>query len=114
MIVFPSPPFGDHYSPKKLFKKLRALSGKVIALVVVKALLLYELLTTNDTPLAAKTAIIMVLGYLISPIDGFPDFLVGGYGDDVALMTGLIKSLESLITEEMRQRAESKASSFGG
>lgn len=109
---FRTPEFGEHYSADKLFDKLKKLSGRVLGLVLVKAFLLYGLLKTHDTPFPVKAAIIAALGYLICPIDAVPDVLPGGLVDDVALMAGLIASLDFLISDEIRRDAEKRAVIF--
>ena len=114
MNIFRTPDYEQNYSPGKLFEKLRSLPGKVVALVVIKAVILYELLKKRDTPYGVKIAIIGVLGYLISPVDAIPDFLPGGFTDDIALMAGLVASLDYLINAELRNKAEAKASDLSG
>ena len=113
MNIFPTPDYGDNYSSGKLFDKLKKLPGRVIGLVLVKAFLLFGLLKKHDTPLPVKAAIVAVLGYLICPLDAVPDILGPyGYADDIALMAGLIASIDFLITSDMKRDAEARAASF--
>lgn len=116
MKIFTPPDYGHEYSAKKLFEKLKRLPGRVLSVVALKALLLYELLKEDATPVAVKAVIIATLGYLIMPLDAIPDPLPGGLGftDDLALMTGLLASLNYLITSELKERAEARLSKLTG
>lgn len=114
MNIFRVPDYGNYFSTEKLFEKLRKLSGKVLALVLVRAFLLYELLRKHDTPLPVRAAIVATLGYLVCPFDAIPDVLPGGFTDDVALMAGLIASIDYLISDEVRCKAKERAASFPG
>ncbi len=114
MSIYTPPDYGNEYTPDRLFAKLKRLPGKVLALVALKAFLLYELLKERDTPVAAKAAIIAALGYLIMPLDGYPDPLPGGFSDDLAIMAGLLASLNYLITREIKRRAEGRVANLTG
>ncbi len=105
-----TPDYEQHYSPEKLVDKLKNLSAKALAMVALKAFLLHELLKEGRVPLVVKVAIITTLGYVICPLDAIPDPLPGGYADDVALMVGLLASLNPLITAEINERAQEKVS----
>lgn len=107
------PDYERHYSSEKLTMKLKDLSGRALRLIVLKACLLYELLKAKETPYAVRLSIIAVLGYLICPIDAIPDPLPGGFVDDIALMMGILASLNNLISREIKQCAEERAEQFG-
>ena len=71
------------------------------------ALTLYVLLKESDIPVWAKGSAIAALVYFISPIDAIPDFLPGGYVDDLAMMALLLGQLnvfvdKSTVTEVNR------------
>ena len=91
-----------HYTKRAFFLKTRKLTGRLLE----HALLLYLILTRKETPLYIKLLIIGVLGYLICPVDVYPDCLPFGYTDDFMMMATLLASLDGYVTDEMRQRAK--------
>ena len=54
------------------------------------------------------------LGYLILPIDLLPDFLPGGYTDDVAGLAIAIFKIARNITPEVRAKAQAKVNEWFG
>lgn len=68
-------------------------------------------LKRKDTPVMAKVAAAVTVGYALSPIDLIPDFIpVLGYLDDVILLPALVavtvKLIPAEIFEECRVEAE--------
>ena len=95
--------YSRYFTESGLFRKLREVRGQLLE----TALLLYLILTDEETPRAVRVAITAVLGYLIWPWDGVPDMLPGiGLTDDLAVLMALLCSLERYITTEMRERAK--------
>lgn len=45
------------------------------------------------------------LGYFISPIDAIPDFIPGGYTDDLGILAVAVVSLTLYITEDIKAKA---------
>lgn len=63
-------------------------------------------LKDKDTPVLAKLAAGITLGYALSPIDLIPDFIpVLGYLDDVILLPAMIVLTVKLIPREVWQRS---------
>ena len=63
-------------------------------------------LKDKDTPVSAKLAAGITLGYALSPIDLIPDFIpVLGYLDDVILLPAMIGLTIKLIPKEVWQRS---------
>lgn len=59
-------------------------------------------LKDKDTPLYAKLAAVLAVGYALSPVDLIPDFIpVLGYLDDVILLPALIALTIRLIPSEI-------------
>jgi len=114
MKIFFTNIYSNYFSDKKFFSKLSKLPGKILSLMLVQTFLLYELLKEQQTPVFIKTAIIATLGYLICPIDVVPDFLPGGYVDDIALITALLAAIDHLISDEIKRKAEVRAAHFRG
>lgn len=96
-----------HYNDADFWAKLRLIPRSAGRVILFKALLLYELLTSPGVPVWVRAAIIGVLGYLILPLDAVPDVLpVVGYADDMAAMTALLGSVDYLVSDGMRLQAE--------
>ena len=93
--------YDDNYSDTGLLKKVYTLPSSAGSKVLQLALILYVLLKDKDTPTWVKVSIIGTLGYFIFPFDLIPDFLPGGYIDDVALMAGLVGQLSAYTTPEI-------------
>ena len=114
MNIFTRAEYGHHYNHQKLFSKLQKLPGKILATLLFKTFLLYELLKEHDTSVFLKAAIVGTLGYLVCPIDAIPDMLPGGYIDDMALMTSLLAGIDHLISDEIKRKASVRAKHFKG
>jgi uncharacterized membrane protein YkvA (DUF1232 family) len=70
----------------------------------------WGMLRSPATPLAAKVAAILALVYLISPIDLLPDALpVLGWMDDAALVTVLLTVAVKLLPAELYDALRGKA-----
>jgi uncharacterized membrane protein YkvA (DUF1232 family) len=72
---------------------------------------LYLAYKRKDVPVYAKTLIIVVIGYALSPIDFIPDFIpVFGYLDDLIILPVLIyfaiKLIPKKIWEECKEEAK--------
>lgn len=79
------------------------------------ALLLYHAFERKETPSYAKSIIMGVLGYLISPVDWLPDFTpLFGYTDDLGLLAFGLVSIACYINEEVRIKARKQLKSWFG
>ncbi len=68
-------------------------------------LLLYNIATGDNVPLADKAKIIGALGYFILPIDLIPDAIIGiGFTDDIAVATMVLKSVYHNVTAEIHDK----------
>lgn len=64
----------------------------------------------KDTPLMAKIAAAVTLGYALSPIDLIPDFIpLLGYLDDIILLPLMISLCLKLIPADILQECEKEA-----
>lgn len=95
-----------HYSEARFWEKVKKISGSAGRQVLEKALILYVLLTEGDVPWWVKASIVATLGYFICPIDLAPDFLPGGYLDDLAAMAVLLGEVYVFVTPAVRKRVE--------
>ena len=70
-------------------------------------ILYYALKDDNgNVPLWAKAVIVGALGYFISPIDALPDFLPGGYADDLAVLGVTMATVATYVSEDIVGRAK--------
>ena len=67
-------------------------------------------LKDRETPLPAKAAAALTVGYALSPVDLIPDFIpVLGYLDDVLLLPAMIALTIRLIPKEVWERCRREA-----
>ena len=101
--------YRKHYNETDFWKKLNALSGSTLRQMLKRLLLLRELLFDANTPHLTRLTIVACLGYVITPFDAIPDFLVGiGYLDDFAIMGLVLGKIESLATDDIKQRVKDR------
>jgi len=80
----------------KLKEKIKELKTKVSAL--------YLALKRKDTPIPAKIAAAITVGYALSPIDLIPDFIpILGYMDDIILLPLLMAISIKLIPKKIME-----------
>jgi uncharacterized membrane protein YkvA (DUF1232 family) len=82
--------------------------------IVYVALLLYYVLVDPDTPMWAKTKCVAALLYFISPFDLIPDFLPGGYLDDLAVLLLALMTVARHVTDDMKKKAKSTCDEWFG
>jgi uncharacterized membrane protein YkvA (DUF1232 family) len=74
------------------------------------ALVLGFALRDPATPLPLKLACLLLLGYLVSPFDLIPDFLLGlGWADDLVMLAFVVPWLERRLPAGPRERAAAAA-----
>jgi len=98
--------YDGHYSDNGFKEKVHRLPASAGSKVLQQAMILYVLLKDKDVPKWVKASIIGVLGYFIFPFDLIPDFLPGGYIDDLALMAGLVGQLCVYTTPEVMSQVD--------
>ncbi len=75
-----------------------------------KVVVLYLALKRKDTPLLAKIAAGVTVGYAFSPIDLIPDFIpILGYLDDFIILPLLIALSVKLIPKRIMEECEAQA-----
>jgi uncharacterized membrane protein YkvA (DUF1232 family) len=78
--------------------------------LISKVSALYLALKRKDTPLIAKIAAGIAVGYALSPIDLIPDFIpILGYLDDILLLPLLIRVSIKLMPKPIMEECESQA-----
>lgn len=103
-----------YYNAEKLWKKIKKHAKRIGAKAVYYALVLYYALQSPTISKKDKLIVYGALGYLILPIDLLPDFLPGGYTDDIAGLAIAIFKIARNITPEVRAKAEAKVNEWLG
>lgn len=96
---------GRIYDPG-LLKKIAGMSRQAGCAVIRSAITLYVLLRESNAPPWAKGGIIAALAYFICPLDAIPDFLPGGFLDDLAAMTLLLGRLQVFVDDTVQKRID--------
>ena len=78
------------YTEHGFWQKLNTTAKVIGQEVVEKALQLYYTAESAETPRWVKVIIYGALAYLIAPLDAIPDFLPGGYVDDMGILAGTL------------------------
>jgi uncharacterized membrane protein YkvA (DUF1232 family) len=105
-----SPSSSGVFSESKFRATLRRAAKAVGTAALTPALELYFIMTSGRTPLWAKATAVGALAYFILPFDAVPDWLPGvGYGDDIAVMLGALRSLRQYTTKDIQDRAKDAA-----
>ena len=96
--------YQKNYSDSSFWSKAKKLGKKVLE----PALLLFYVMKSPDTPLRLKAEIAGALGYLILPVDLIPDFLPGGFADDLGALMAVYKLCQDYITPDIKAQAQRK------
>lgn len=81
--------------------------------LVYAALLMYFAFQNEKTPFWAKRIILGAITYLISPIDGIPDFSpVIGFTDDMSVVVFCLVNIACYINVDVRENACKQLKSF--
>ena len=73
--------------------------------MVYLALLLYYAAMSDDMPYYQKMSLLGALAYLVMPVDLIPDFLPGGYADDLAALMAAYQLVKDNITDAVKAQA---------
>lgn len=100
--------YGFAYNAGKFWAKLKKGGKKAGAKGTYLALVLYYALGNPNISRRDRNLILGALGYFILPIDLFPDFLPGGFSDDIAALVFAAVKVAGGITPEIKERAKLK------
>lgn len=98
----------DDYTDKGFWDKVNRTAKVIGQGVIHKALQLYYTAESVETPKWVKVVIYGALAYLIAPLDAIPDFLLGGFADDLGVLAGTLSAVISHITPQVKVRARKK------
>ena len=101
--------YSKYYNEKRLFSKLKKVSGKISTVLLFYILILFYLISDKTVPIKTSVIFIAALGYLIVPTDLIADFLPGlGFTDDAALIAYAISNATGFVTPELKEKDFSK------
>ena len=103
-----------YYNAEKFWKKIKRFAKRIGSKAVYYALVLYYALQSPTISKKDKLIVYGALGYLILPIDLLPDFLPGGFTDDIAGLAIAVYKIARNITPEVRDKAKSKVEEWFG
>lgn len=108
--------YGTYYSDNRFWKKIERVAKKVGATVLLPVFTLYYMLQDDKVSLQHKAYIVGALGYFILPIDLIPDGILPiiGFTDDIAVMTLILKLVDTSVTPEIKARANDRVSEIMG
>jgi len=91
------------------WEKLSGFGKKAGVKLCYIVLLLYYMMKSPATSAKDRALIISALGYFISPVDGVPDGIpVIGFGDDLAVLLFVLRTVLNNITPEVMLEAKNK------
>lgn len=95
-----------HFDERKLFKKLKSLSGRLSTQLLYYIFILFYLISNKSVPYKTRIIFIAALGYLILPTDLVSDIIPGlGFTDDAAFIAYAISNASNYITPEVKEKA---------
>lgn len=106
--------YQKHFSEDGFWTKLKKHAVNAGIKVVYSGLVLYYALQSPNTSARDKAIIYGALGYLILPIDIIPDFVPGGFADDLGVLLFATARVGMSIDGEVKQKAKDKLVDFFG
>ena len=100
--------YEKYFSDSELKQKIEKFGKTMGATILYPVLLLYNLLKSGDVDIKEKAMIVGTLGYVILPLDLFPDGLPGGFTDDELGLLAAITALASCLTEDIQQTSKTQ------
>ena len=97
---------------KELFTKIKKVLIKAGLELIYKVLQLWYVLQKPEVPYPIKATIVGALMYFILPVDSIPDFLPGGFVDDMAAIAFSLSMATLYVDEEVNEKARKKLIEF--
>ena len=98
--------FSKHYSLSGLTTKVSSVASTATTELIRTVITLYVILEQPSVPVIVKTSIVAALGYFICPIDLIPDFLPGGFVDDLVVLTATLGKVCTYCNKDVKDRVE--------
>ena len=100
------PKYAKDYSDDSFWEKVKGVLKSAGLPLIYKAFQLYYVMKKPDCPMHIKAAIVMTLGYFISPIDAIPDFIpFVGFSDDLGAIIAALVLAAMYVDEEVKRLA---------
>ena len=100
--------YSNKFTNGEFLEKISKIAKRAGAKLVYIALVLYYTLQSDKVALKDKAIIVGALGYLVSPLDVFPDAIpIVGLGDDLAVLLYVIGKIGN-VSEEIKEKAKAK------
>ncbi len=107
--------FAKYFTDGAFWQKVKDFAGKIGRGTLTKAMELYHVAMSKDTPVLAKAIALGSLGYLIMPLDAIPDILPGvGLADDAAALAAAATAIFKNITPAVKAAASDQVSKWFG
>ncbi|WP_297072269.1 YkvA family protein [uncultured Duncaniella sp.] len=106
--------FKDAYDHTALMDKLKKYGRKAGLKVVYGVLILYYASLDKSISFKDRMMIMAALGYFVVPLDIIPDALFGGFVDDMAALTFVLKTVWHNLTPSVFDRARTKLEEWFG
>ena len=107
--------FGKFFSDSAFWQKVREFANKLGRGTLQKAMELYQVAVSPDTPIWAKAVAVGSLGYLILPFDAIPDIIpIAGLSDDAAALAAAALALVKNITPALKAKASEQVTKWLG
>lgn len=107
--------FAQYFTDSAFWQKAKDVAGKVGRGTMQKAMEIYHVAMSPDTPVWAKAVAVGSLGYLIFPVDAIPDFIpVAGLTDDAAALAAAATAIMGSITPAIKAKAAEQVSRWFG
>ena len=97
---------------KELFTKIKKVLIKAGLELIYKVLQLWYVLQKPEVPYPIKATIVGALMYFILPVDSIPDFLPGGFVDDMAAIAFALSMASLYVDEDVNEKARKKLIEF--
>ena len=97
---------------QELFAKIKKVLIKAGLELTYKVLQLWYVLQKPEVPYPIKATIVGALMYFILPVDSIPDFLPGGFVDDMAAIAFTLSMATLYVDEEVNEKARKKLIEF--
>lgn len=106
--------FKAAYDRSAIMDKLKKYGRKAGLKVVYGVLILYYASLDKSLPFKDRMMIMAALGYFVMPLDIIPDALFGGFVDDMAALTFVLKTVWHNLTPTVFDRARRKLEEWFG
>lgn len=101
--------YSKEFTEESFWQKIASTANTLGRETIENLLLMYYVFMDKDTPVWAKTTLVVALGYFICPLDVISDFIPGvGYGDDSGVIAIALAIVAEYIKPVHREMAKNK------